>query len=156
GRCLVVAAAEPLSDEVTREVRSKLGCELSVRIVPQLRLAAALAHHYGLDLDARSRRLADALRKREPGASAYGRPPSDPLRPSMRPPAARPLPTAPAHAARHEGEPSEVGEAAASRREQRHGGAAAAHHRQRGPSAVPLRAPAPSAVVLLATGAGDE
>lgn len=86
GRCLVVAAAEPLTEEVMREVRAKLGCELSVRIVTQMRLAAGLAHHYGFELDARSRRLADALRKRDPGVIPYVRPPSASLRPSMRPP----------------------------------------------------------------------
>ena len=57
-----------------RQLRGQLGCELSVRIVTRLRLAAGLAHHFGVELDARSRRLADLLRKREPGVIPYVRP----------------------------------------------------------------------------------
>ncbi len=85
GRSLVVAAAQPLDEEVVRQVRAQLGCELSVRIVTRLRLAAGLAHHFGVELDARSRRLADALRKRDPGVIPYVRPPAPDMRLSMRP-----------------------------------------------------------------------
>lgn len=85
GRSLVVASAEPLSDVVVRQVRAQLGCELSVRIVTRLRLAAGLAHHFGVELDARTRRLADVLRKREPGVIPYVRPPGPDIRLSQRP-----------------------------------------------------------------------
>lgn len=81
GRSLVVAAWEPLYEPRLHEVETQLGCELSVRIVNQARLAAGLAHHYGFELDARLRRLLDSLRRREPGVVPYVRPPS----PSMRP-----------------------------------------------------------------------
>ncbi len=85
GRSLVVAATEPLSDEVARDLRNQLGCELSIRIVNPVRLAAGLAHHYGLELDARTRRLTDSLRKRDPGVIPYVRPPTPGARLSMRP-----------------------------------------------------------------------
>ncbi|MFT3923052.1 MAG: hypothetical protein QM778_10995 [Myxococcales bacterium] len=85
GRSLVVAAADPLADDVVRQLRAQLGCELSVRIVTQLRLAAALAHHFGVELDPRTRRLADVLRKREPGVIPYVRPPTHGMTLSQRP-----------------------------------------------------------------------
>lgn len=88
GRSLVLAANDPLSDEVARQLRAQLGCDLSIRIVNSVRLAAGLSHHYGVELDARTRRLADALRKRDPGVIPYVRPPTPGARLSMRPLAA--------------------------------------------------------------------
>jgi hypothetical protein len=81
GGTLVVAACEPPSAELSRQVKTQLGCELAVRIVTQLRLSAGLSHHYGYELDARLRRLTETLRKRDPGVIPYVRPPS----PSMKP-----------------------------------------------------------------------
>jgi hypothetical protein len=81
GRTLVVAAAEPPRDELARQIAGQLGCELAVRIVTQPRLSAGLSHHYGYELDARLRKLTEALRKRDPGVIPYVRPPT----PSMKP-----------------------------------------------------------------------
>ncbi|MDB4985547.1 MAG: ral secretion pathway protein [Myxococcaceae bacterium] len=81
GRSLVVAAWEPLDPERLRELEAQLGWEVSIRIVNQARLASALAHHYGFELEPRMRRLSDALRRRDPGVVPYVRPPSDSMRP---------------------------------------------------------------------------
>lgn len=81
GGTLVVAAWEPLHAARLREVEAQLGCELSVRIVNQARLAAGLAHHYTFELDPRLRRLSDALRRRDPGVVPFVRPPNAPTRP---------------------------------------------------------------------------
>lgn len=81
GRSLVVAGWEPLYEPRLREVEAQLGCEVSVRIVNQARLASALAHHYGFELEPRLRRLSDALRRREPGVVPYVRPPEASMRP---------------------------------------------------------------------------
>jgi Type II secretion system (T2SS), protein E, N-terminal domain len=81
GRALVVAAIEPLSDLDLRALRELLGYDVTARIVTRPRLSAGLAHHYGLELAPRTRRLVDALRRREPGIIPYVRPPT----PSMMP-----------------------------------------------------------------------
>jgi hypothetical protein len=81
GRALVVAAIEPLSDLEARALRELLGYDVTARIVTRPRLSAGLAHHYGLELAPRTRRLVDALRRREPGIIPYVRPPT----PSMLP-----------------------------------------------------------------------
>jgi hypothetical protein len=82
GRALVVAAIEPLGRDDVRMLRDKLGYDVTARIVTRPRLSAGLAHHYGLELAPRTRRLVDALRRREPGIIPYVRPPS----PSLMPP----------------------------------------------------------------------
>ncbi|MET0342010.1 MAG: hypothetical protein ABW252_13480 [Polyangiales bacterium] len=86
-RTLVVAAWEPIYEPRLGELESQLGCDLSVRIVNGARLAAGLAHQYGFELDPRLRRLADALRRRDPGVVPYVHPPTPSMRPSMPPPA---------------------------------------------------------------------
>ena len=78
---LVVAAWEPLYEARLREVEAQLGCELSVRIVNQARLAAGLAHHYAFELDPRLRRLSESLRRRDPGVVPFVRPPASAMRP---------------------------------------------------------------------------
>lgn len=88
GRSLVLAGTEPLNEAVARQLRAELGCEISVRIVNSVRLAVGLAHHYGVDIDARTRRLTDVLRKRDPGVIPYVRPPTPGARPSLLPLAA--------------------------------------------------------------------
>lgn len=82
GRALVVAAIEPLSLEETRRLRDQLGYEVSARIVTRPRLLAGLAHHYGVELAPRTRRLVDTLRRRQPGIIPYVRPPSPSLMPA--------------------------------------------------------------------------
>jgi hypothetical protein len=84
GRSLVVAGWEPLYEPHLREVEAQLGCEVSVRIVNQARLASALAHHYGFELEPRLRRLSDSLRRRDPGIVPYVRPPAASARPISR------------------------------------------------------------------------
>ncbi len=88
GRTVVLAVVEPLSPFVRQQIVTAAGCEVSQRIVTRPRLAAALAHHYGFDLEPRMRRLTDALRRREPGVIRYVRPPSPSLRPSVASPVA--------------------------------------------------------------------
>ena len=83
GSSLVVAVAEPLSAETSQRLQELLKCELTMRVVTQPRLAAALHHYYGTDIDGRTRRLVDALRKRDPGIIPYVRPPSPALKPSL-------------------------------------------------------------------------
>ncbi len=84
GRTLVVAAWEPLYEPRSTELEAQLGCEVNVRIVNQARLASALSHHYGFELEPRLRRLSDSLRKRHPGVVPYVRPPSQSMRPLRR------------------------------------------------------------------------
>jgi hypothetical protein len=86
GRALVVAAMEPFAIDQLRRLRERLGCEISVRIVTRPRVLAGLAHHYGVELSPRTRRLVDALRRRGPGIIPYVRPPSPSLLPSKAPP----------------------------------------------------------------------
>jgi hypothetical protein len=84
GRTLVVAAWEPLYEPRLGELEAQLGCEVNVRIVNQARLASALSHHYGFELEPRLRRLSDSLRKRHPGVVPYVRPPTQSMRPLRR------------------------------------------------------------------------
>jgi hypothetical protein len=86
GRALVVAAMEPFAVDQLRRLRERLGCEISVRIVTRPRVLAGLAHHYGVELSPRTRRLVDALRRRGAGIIPYVRPPSPSLLPSKAPP----------------------------------------------------------------------
>lgn len=80
-RTLVIAAAEPPGPTVRNQLMRGLSCELSIRIVTQPRLAAALSHYYGFELEGRTGRLVDVLRKRDAGAVPYVRPPGPSLRP---------------------------------------------------------------------------
>jgi len=82
GRTIVVAVVEPLSEAGRAEVVAALGSEISERVVTRPRFAAALAHHYGFELEPRMRRLTDALRRRDPGVIPFVRPPGPSLRPS--------------------------------------------------------------------------
>ena len=75
GRELVVAVTRPLDRDVDEQLAFLLGHELTYRIVAAVRLAAALAHHYGVPVDARLRRLADRLRTRDAGPVPYVAPP---------------------------------------------------------------------------------
>ncbi|HEY6881228.1 MAG TPA: hypothetical protein VI299_24550, partial [Polyangiales bacterium] len=84
GRTLVVAGWEPLYEPRLSELEAQLGCDVTVRIVNQPRLASALSHHYGFELEPRLRRLSDSLRKRHPGVVPYVRPPVQSMRPLRR------------------------------------------------------------------------
>ncbi len=75
GRVLVVAAAAPLDARVESELGFLLGYELVVRVVCEIRVVAALMHHYGVDADARSKRLIESLRHRDAGRVPFVTPP---------------------------------------------------------------------------------
>ena len=84
-RTLVVAVSSPLSPEAGEQLAFLLGHDLVFRIVNHVRLQAALGHHYGIELSARTRRIADKLRSREPGNVPYVAPPQDGKLESSRP-----------------------------------------------------------------------
>jgi len=75
GRALIVAMAAPLDHDVEAQLGFLLGYELVVRIVCEVRVAAALLHHYGVEPPARLRRLIEHLRHREAGPVPYVAPP---------------------------------------------------------------------------------
>ncbi len=75
GRTLVVAVTEPLGSAVDEQLSFLLGHDLVYRIVTEVRLAAALGHHYGSDVQPRMRRLAEKLRQRDAGSVPYVAPP---------------------------------------------------------------------------------
>ncbi|MBX3275369.1 MAG: hypothetical protein KF729_34200 [Sandaracinaceae bacterium] len=68
GRALHVAAHEPLTREQEERVGFLLGFELVVHIVCEVRIAAALALHYGAELAPRMIRLVDRVRARDSGS----------------------------------------------------------------------------------------
>ncbi len=75
GRALIVATASPLSADAEQQIGILLGYELVPRIVCEVRIAAGLQHHYGIEPSARHRRLIDKLRHREAGEIPYVAPP---------------------------------------------------------------------------------
>jgi hypothetical protein len=75
GRALIVATAAPLEAEVEGQIGFLLGYELVSRIVCDVRIAAALQHHYGIEPTPRFRRLIDKLRHREAGEVPWVAPP---------------------------------------------------------------------------------
>ncbi len=76
GRTLIVAVASPLKTNDEHQLGFLLGKDLVFRIVTEVRIAAALGHHYGSDVPPRFRRLADKLRAREAGVVPYVAPPA--------------------------------------------------------------------------------
>lgn len=68
---LVVAVTDPLESAVEEQLSFLLGVDLVQRIVTEARLAAALHHHYGVEMSPRLRRLTDKLRQREPGVVPF-------------------------------------------------------------------------------------
>lgn len=74
---LVVAVSQPLAADVEQQLSFLLGAQLVQRVVAEVRVAAALHHHYGLPMSPRHRRLVEKLRKVEPGAIPYVRPTSE-------------------------------------------------------------------------------
>jgi len=82
GRVLVVAVAEPLAQEDDEQLSFLLGHDLTYRIVTEVRLWAALAHHYGAEMPAHLRRIADRLRNADAGSVPYVAPPKDAKVPS--------------------------------------------------------------------------
>ncbi|MCB9603528.1 MAG: hypothetical protein H6720_24680 [Sandaracinus sp.] len=72
---LVVAVVAPLEASVEEQLGFLLGVELVQRIVVEARLAAALNHHYGVEMSPRMRRLTEKLRQRDPGVVPFVAPP---------------------------------------------------------------------------------
>jgi len=72
---VVVAVTAPLSIEDNEQLGFLLGFDLVYRIVSEVRIAAALSHHYGIDALPRLRRLAEKLRGRDAGRVPYVAPP---------------------------------------------------------------------------------
>lgn len=68
GRILEVAVRAPLRPEQEEALGFLLGYEVQPRLATDVRIAAALAHHYGAELSPRFARLLDRLRKRDAGA----------------------------------------------------------------------------------------
>lgn len=77
GRTLVVAVSTPLPDDQAHQLGFLLGFELIQRVVTDVRLQVGLGHHYGIEISARYRRLAEKLRTRDPGVVPYVAPPQD-------------------------------------------------------------------------------
>jgi hypothetical protein len=75
GRALLVATAGALPSDVESQLGFLLGYELVPRIVCEVRIAAGLQHHYGIEPSARHRRLIEKLRHREAGEVPYVAPP---------------------------------------------------------------------------------
>src|SRR5688572_28826815 len=65
GRTLVVAVSTPLPDDQAHQLGFLLGFELIQRVVTDVRLQVGLSHHYGIEISARYRRLAEKLRARD-------------------------------------------------------------------------------------------
>ena len=76
GRSLVVAVTAPLPPETEERLVFLLGYDIAPRIANDVRIAAALQHHYGVELEPRLARLAEQLRSREPGVVPYVAPPA--------------------------------------------------------------------------------
>ncbi len=70
-RVLLVAVCEPLDAPLETQLAFLLGVEIVQRVVNECRLAAALHHHYDVQMPARMRRLAEKLRHEAPGAVPY-------------------------------------------------------------------------------------
>ncbi len=75
GRALLVAVAEPLPKDVESQLGFLLGYELVLRVVCDVRISAALLHHYGVEAPVKHRRLIDTLRHRDAGPVPYVAPP---------------------------------------------------------------------------------
>ncbi|MEM7447690.1 MAG: hypothetical protein AAF355_05550 [Myxococcota bacterium] len=74
---LVAAATAPLRPEIRQQLESECGYYVVIRVVPEVRLAAGLAHHYGVDMAPRMRRLTEKLRQADPGPMPYVKPPAE-------------------------------------------------------------------------------
>lgn len=75
GRALLIATAAPLPTDVEAQLGFLLGYELVPRIVCEVRIAAGMQHHYGVEPTARLRRLIEKLRHRDAGEVPYVAPP---------------------------------------------------------------------------------
>lgn len=92
GRELLVAVTKPFTEDAERRLAATIGYALVPRIITEVRLWTGLAHHYGIEVPPRLRRLAERLRNEDPGTVRYvapleGRsashPPPAPSRPSF-------------------------------------------------------------------------
>lgn len=77
GGTLLVAMARPLAPEVEEQLGFLLGFEIVTRVVCEVRISAALLHHYTIEAAPRLTRLIDKLRQREPGPVPYVAPPQE-------------------------------------------------------------------------------
>ncbi|WP_236520099.1 HEAT repeat domain-containing protein [Sandaracinus amylolyticus] len=77
GGTLLVALARPLDADVEEQLGFLLGFELVTRIVCDVRISAALLHHYAIEAPPRHTRLIDRLRARDPGPVPYVAPPQE-------------------------------------------------------------------------------
>lgn len=75
GSTLLCALAGPLAVADEQQLAFLLGHTILARIVCDVRVAAALSHHYGIEPTPRNRRLIERLREREAGAVPYVAPP---------------------------------------------------------------------------------
>jgi hypothetical protein len=91
---LVLATDAPLSLSDAQRLGKKLNARLSFRIATELRIQAALAAHYGIDIPSRMRLLAERLRNADAGALID----VQPWMPSSPAPASRPAQNAPQNA----------------------------------------------------------
>lgn len=76
GRKLVIAVTAPLQAETEERLVFLLGYDIAPRIANEARIAIALQHHYGVELEPRIARLAEQLRARDPGVVPYVAPPT--------------------------------------------------------------------------------
>ncbi|MFC1464359.1 MAG: hypothetical protein ACFLMY_05870 [Candidatus Brachytrichaceae bacterium NZ_4S206] len=70
GSTLEVAVREPLRPEDEERLGFLLGHALAQRVACDVRIAAGLAYHYGVELPPRFTRLLERMRRRDPGAVA--------------------------------------------------------------------------------------
>lgn len=75
GTNLLCALAAPLSGPDESQLAFLLGHSILARVVCDVRISAALLHHYGVEPAARHKRLIERLRERDAGAIPYVAPP---------------------------------------------------------------------------------
>lgn len=78
GDSLVVAVYEPSSEAVVEQLRLQLGVRLAPRVACEVRIAAAQARYFGVELAPRFARLLERMRARDPGRLVVVEPASIP------------------------------------------------------------------------------
>lgn len=76
-RVLAIAVSSPLTMEVDQQLGFLLGMELEQHVTTEVRLAAALRHHYGVETTPRLARLATKLEPLDAGVAPLVAPASD-------------------------------------------------------------------------------
>lgn len=77
GATLAVAVSKPIARTDVEQLGFLLHHTLALHIVPEARLQMALAHHYGVEMPPRMRRLQKKLDERDPGVVPEIAPPED-------------------------------------------------------------------------------